>query len=63
MEFKIVEEGKNEKVILTDGEEECAKATCYFENTPKVNEKNIGCIGEFTCKNEEYGIQIIKKCE
>lgn len=63
MEFKTIKEKENVKIILIDAKNECATATCYFENTPKVNGKNIGCVGEFTCKSEEYGIQIIKKCE
>lgn len=63
MEFKIINQEKDVKVILVDGEKELAKATCYFENTPKVNEKNIGCIGEFETQNEEYGVETLKKCE
>lgn len=63
MEFKIINQEKDVKVILVKEEKELAKATCYFENTPKVNKKNIGCIGEFETENEQYGIEILKKCE
>lgn len=63
MEFKTINQEKDIKVILTDGTDELAKATCYFENTPKVNGKNIGCIGEFETQKEQYGIEILKKCE
>lgn len=63
MEFKIINQEKDVKVILVDGEKELAKATCYFENTPKVNEKNIGCIGEFETQKEKDGIKVLKKCE
>ncbi len=63
MELKIINEGKNIKVILYDEQTEIAKATCYFKDTPKVNEKNIGCIGEFECRDKKTGIQILEKCE
>lgn len=63
MEFKIIEQNKDLRVILTDGNMELAKATCYFVDTPEIDGKNIGCIGEFECNNKDNGIQIIKKCE
>ncbi len=62
MEVKIDEE-KDIKITLIDGDKIVAKATCYFENTPEVDGKNIGCIGDFECDNKEYGMQILKKCE
>lgn len=64
MKFKIENQEKNIRVILLENEkEEVAKAICYFEDTPKVNEKNIGCIGEFEASNLESGVKILKKCE
>ena len=62
MNFKIIED-KNIQVILIDEDIEVAKATCYFDNTPEVDEKNIGTIGEFETNNEENGIKILEKCE
>ena len=49
MELEIRNQEKNIQVVLIEEEKELAMATCYFENTPKVNNKNIGCIGEFVC--------------
>ena len=63
MEFRIENEEKNIKVELIDGENKIAKATCYFKDTPKVNEKEIGCIGEFEAETLDAGTIIIKKCE
>ncbi len=63
MEFKIESQGKDIKVVLIEGEEEVAKAVCYYEDTPKVENKNIGCIGDFEANSEEFGIVIINKCE
>ena len=63
MNFKIEKENKDVMVILEDNEKELAKAKCYFEDTPKVSGKNIGCIGELEMEDEESGIQILKKCE
>ena len=63
MELKIINQEKNIQVVLIEEEKELAMATCYFENTPKVNNKNIGCIGEFVCQDEKSGIEILKKCE
>ena len=63
MEYIIENCEKNIKIILKNGENEEAKATCYFEDTPTLNEKNIGCIGEFETKTKEAGIGILKKCE
>ena len=63
MEFKIENEGKNIKVELLDENKQIAKATCYFKDTPKVDNKQIGCIGEFEAETEEAGIKIIERCE
>lgn len=63
MEFKLEKQGENIKVILIKNEEEIAKATCYFVNTPKLNEKNIGCIGEFEAAKVDAGVKLLNKCE
>ena len=65
MDFKIEEEGKDIKVILMKEEIEIAKAVCYYENTPIVDNKNIGCIGDFEVKIEEKeaGLILLNKCE
>ena len=65
MEFKIEEEGKDIKVILMKEGTEIAKAVCYFESTPIVDNKNIGCIGDFEVKIEEKeaGLILLNKCE
>lgn len=63
MEFKIENQEKNIKVVLIDNQKEIAKAICYFENTPQVENKNIGCIGEFEAETEEAGVKILGECE
>lgn len=63
MEYKIENEGKNIKVLLIENDEIQAKATCYFEDTPKKDDKNIGCIGDFEAKNKNYGVNLLNKCE
>ncbi len=62
MNFKVLNE-ENIKVIVEENNNEIASATCYYINTPKVDGKNIGCVGEFECKDKEVGIQLLKKCE
>ena len=62
MEFNIIS-NVNIQVFLIEEGKEIAKATCYFKNTPKVDGKNIGAIGELEANNEESGIKILKKCE
>ena len=63
MEFITENVDKNIKVVLLENGEEAAKAICYFEDTPKIDDKNIGCIGEFETRNEEAGIEVLRKCE
>lgn len=62
MEFKVINE-ENISVVLLNENEEIAKAVCYFENTPIIDGKKIGTIGEFEAKNKEAGIKILQKCE
>ncbi len=62
MDFKIIN-NDNIQVILLEGDKEIAKATCYWKNTPEVNGRNIGTIGEFETNNEESGIKVLQKCE
>lgn len=63
MEFKTIIEDKDIKVILIENNKEKGSAICYFEDTPKLNGKYIGTIGEFICENKIYGIKLIEKCE
>ncbi len=63
MNFKIENQGKDIKVILIQDGQEKAKATCYFEDTPKVNEKNVGCIGDFETDTQDNGVILLNKCE
>ena len=52
MEFKLVFENKDIKIILLENNEEKGSAICYFEDTPILNNGNIGAIGEFKCENK-----------
>ena len=63
MDFIIENVDNNIKVVLINEGEEVAKATCYFKETPEIDGKNIGCIGEFETQNKEFGMELIKKCE
>lgn len=62
MEFKIIN-NRNIQIILLENNVEIAKATCYIKNTPQVNGKDIGTIGDFETNNEENGIKLLEKCE
>ena len=62
MEFKIEEKDGNIEVLARDGEKS-AKATCFINNTPKYEGKNISTIGNFETNNIELGVEILKKCE
>lgn len=63
MKIDIIENEKNTKIIIKDEKEELATATCFLQNTPKIEGKKVGTIGEFEAKTKEIGIKIIKKCE
>ena len=63
MNFKIENQGKDIKVELIENEKQIGRATCYFKDTPQIDNKNIGCIGEFEASTEDAGIKIIEKCE
>ena len=63
MDYKIEEINNDIKVCLIDKEKVLAEAVCYFKNTPKVDDKNIGCIGEFVSKNKAAGKKVLEKCE
>ena len=63
MNYRIGNQGKNIKIELLENRKQIAKATCYFKDTPKIDNKEIGCIGEFEANAEDVGIQIIEKCE
>ena len=63
MIFEIVENQENIKVTVLENGEEKAKATCYFQNTPIVNDEKIGTIGEMEISDKQYGKFLLEKCE
>ena len=63
MKYEIIEKNNKINITVFKNEEKVAKATCYYINTPKVDEKNIGTIGELEIKDKEIGIELLKKCE
>ena len=63
MNFEIVENQENIKVTVLENGEERAKATCYFQNTPKRDGKKIGTIGEMEILDKQYGKCLLEKCE
>lgn len=65
MEFKVEKDNENGRVRIKLIEDfiETATATCFFKNTPKVEGKPIGTIGEMKMDNKEVGIELLKKCE
>ena len=63
MNFIVENQGEDIKVRLIENERTIAQATCYYKNTPKVDNKNIGCIGELEAETIEAGKKKIKKCE
>lgn len=63
MEFLTENQGKDIKVELIENEKQIASAICYFKDTPQIDSKNIGCIGEFEAETQEAGIKILEKCE
>ena len=63
MDFKVENQGKNIKVTLLEDENIKAQATCYFKDTPIVDGKNVGCIGEFEADDLESGVKLLNKCE
>lgn len=62
MEIKVTED-VNVKVVLLNGEEEVAKATCFIVDTPEIDGKRIGTIGEFEVKDYTVFPELIRKCE
>ena len=62
MEIKVTED-VNVKVVLLNGEEEVAKATCFIVGTPEIDGKRIGTIGEFEVKDYTVFPELIRKCE
>ena len=63
MEFKIEKDKGVVKVKIVEDFIETATATCFFENTPEVDGKPIGTIGEMKMDNKEVGLELLKKCE
>ena len=62
MEFKL-EEDINCKITLIVNGIEKGTATCYIENTPEIDGKSIGCIGDFEACDKESGVALLNKCE
>ena len=63
MDYKIEKINNDVKVSLIEENNILAEAVCYFINTPKVDEINIGCIGDFSSKNKDAGKKVLEKCE
>ena len=61
MDFNITENDNIEVIYLKDNEEK-ARATCFYKNTPEVNGKRIGTIGNIETNSVEDGIVLINKC-
>ena len=63
MEFKIENEKGLIKIRLIEDFIDQASATWFYENTPEVDGKPIGTIGELKMDNKEVGLELLKKCE
>ena len=60
MEYEV----KDDNIIVKiSNEKGTGSATCYFKNTPKVEGKIVGAIGEFEASNLEIGLELLKNCE
>lgn len=53
----------NVNIILLENEKVIAKAKCYLVNTPLVDGKNIGTIGNIDIINKDYGRKLLSECE
>ena len=42
---------------------EKGSATCYYSNTPEVDGKHIGAIGELKIDGNEVGLELLNRCE
>ena len=63
MECKI-ENGDGITIIkLIEDFIEKGSATCYYSNTPEVDGKHIGAIGELKIDGNEVGIELLNRCE
>ena len=63
MECKI-ENGDGITIIrLIEDFIEKGSATCYYSNTPEVDGKHIGAIGELKIDGNEVGLELLNKCE
>lgn len=63
MEIVKTEDGGNINITLLENEKEVAKAKCYLENTPELEGKKVGAIGELEITENEYGINLLNECE
>ena len=63
MECKI-ENGDGITIIkLIEDFIEKGSATCYYSNTPEVDGKHIGAIGELKIDGNEVGLELLNRCE
>lgn len=63
MECKI-ENGDGITIIkLIEDFIEKGSATCYYSNTPEVDGKHIGAIGELKIDGKEVGLELLNRCE
>ena len=63
MECKI-ENGDGITIIkLIEDFIEKGSATCYYANTPEVDGKHIGAIGELKIDGNEVGLELLNRCE
>ena len=62
MDIKKESINQNVFIEITD-ETGSAKATCYFKNTPKIDGKEIGTIGDFEASNTNLGVILLNQCE
>ena len=63
MECKI-ENGDGITIIkLIEDFIEKGSATCYYSNTPEVDGKHIGAIGELKIDSNEVGLELLNRCE
>lgn len=63
MEIRKNEDNGNVSITLLEEGKEIAKAKCYYINTPSVDGKNIGTIGDIEIINREYGSKLLSECE
>lgn len=63
MEIIKTDNSGNINIQLIENEKEVAKAKCYFKDTPEVDGKNVGTIGEIEIIDDNYSVALINECE